>query len=61
MVNAHGLRHTLAAQLMMEGQPLNVIQQVLGHSDLGTTSRYLDHIQPQAVIDAMKDRGGVDL
>ena len=55
-VHAHGLRHTHAAQLAAEGVPLNIIQRQLGHSNAATTSRYLDHIAPQQVIEAMRDR-----
>jgi site-specific recombinase XerD len=55
-VHAHGLRHTHAAQLASEGVPINVISKQLGHSNIGTTSRYIDHIAPQQVIEAMHKR-----
>ncbi len=55
-VHAHGLRHSHAAQLAAEGVPINVIQRQLGHSNVATTSRYLDHIAPQQVIEAMRGR-----
>ena len=55
-VHAHGLRHTHAAELAMEGKPVNLIQRQLGHSSLATTSRYLDHIAPQDLIGAMQER-----
>jgi len=55
-VHAHALRHTPAAELAPERIPVNVIQKQLGHANLAITSRYLDHISPQAVIDAMKER-----
>ena len=55
-VHAHGLRHTHAAELASEGVPLNIIQRQLGHSNVGTTSRYIDHIRPQQVIEAMHTR-----
>ncbi len=45
-VHPHGLRHTHSAELVAEGVPLNVIQKQLGHANLATTSRYLDHIAP---------------
>jgi integrase len=35
---------------------MNVIQAQLGHSSLATTSRYLAHVAPQEVIDAMRSR-----
>jgi site-specific recombinase XerD len=55
-VHAHGLRHTHAAELAREGFPVNVIQAQLGHSSLATTSRYLAHIAPMELIEAMKNR-----
>ena len=55
-VHAHGLRHTLAAELAAERKPMNVIQAQLGHGSLATTSRYLDHIRPQQLIDEMQQR-----
>lgn len=55
-VHAHGFRHTHAAELAMEGFSMPLIQSQLGHSSLATTSRYLAHIQPQELIDAMRAR-----
>jgi site-specific recombinase XerD len=55
-VHPHGLRHTLAFELMMEGVPVPIIQRQLGHASLATTQRYLDHIAPREVIEAMRQR-----
>lgn len=55
-VHAHGLRHTHAAQLREEGVDVGIISRQLGHRSLLTTIRYLDHVQPTAVVDAMKAR-----
>lgn len=55
-VHAHGLRHTLAAEMAQEGVPMHVLQQVLGHTSLRTTSRYVDHLLPTEVIAAMQRR-----
>jgi site-specific recombinase XerD len=55
-VHAHGLRHTHAYELMMEGIPVSIIQRQLGHSSLATTDTYLSHIAPQQVIDAIAGR-----
>jgi site-specific recombinase XerD len=55
-VHPHGLRHTMAFELLMEGQPLGVIRDQLGHSELATTMRYLDHLAPAAAIRAMHAR-----
>jgi integrase/recombinase XerD len=51
-VHPHGLRHTHAAELALEGQPMNLIQAQLGHSSLATTSRYLAHIAPAELVHA---------
>jgi site-specific recombinase XerD len=55
-VHPHGLRHTMAFELLMEGQPLGVIRDQLGHSQLQTTMRYLDHLAPAVAIRAMHAR-----
>jgi len=39
---------------------MNVIQAQLGHGSLATTSRYLDHIRPQQLIDEMQQRAPWD-
>src|SRR5438445_12476242 len=55
-VHPHGLRHTHAAELALEGQHMNLIQAQLGHSSLATTSRYLAHIAPAELVKAMQAR-----
>lgn len=55
-VHAHGLRHTHAAELAMEGKPVNLIQAQLGHASLAVTSTYLAHIAPAQLIEAMRTR-----
>lgn len=55
-VHAHGLRHTHAAQLREEGVDIGLISKQLGHQDISTTARYLDHIAPRAVVEAMGRR-----
>ena len=55
-VHAHGLRHTHAARLRAEGVDIAIISRQLGHSSITTTARYLDHIAPTAVIEAMRRR-----
>ena len=39
-VHPHGLRHTHSFELMLEGVPVPLIQQQLGHASLATTDRY---------------------
>ena len=55
-VHPHGFRHTHAYELMMEGVPMPIIQQQLGHVSLATTDRYLSHIAPKQVIETMAKR-----
>lgn len=55
-VHPHGLRHTHAAEIAREGVPIHVIRRQLGHSNLATTERYIDHLTPQEVIQAMQNR-----
>lgn len=55
-VHPHGLRHTGAAELRSEGVDIGVISRQLGHATVATTSRYIAHLHPAAVIEAMKRR-----
>ncbi len=55
-VHPHGLRHTMAFELMKEGVPLVIIQKQLGHTELATTARYVDHLCPSDLLDAMAAR-----
>ena len=54
--HAHGLRHSFAYELAGEGTPIHLIQAQLGHSSLATTDRYVRHLCPVAVVEAMKAR-----
>jgi hypothetical protein len=42
----HGLRH----------MPLNIMQRPLGHANLGTTSIYLQGIDPEEIITVVRTR-----
>jgi len=52
----HQLRHAHAVELAREGVPLNIIQRQLGHANLGTTSIYLQGIDPEEIIAAVHTR-----
>jgi site-specific recombinase XerD len=55
-VAAHQLRHTGAFELANESVPLHVIQAQLGHASLAVTDRYVRHLNPKAVVQAMQAR-----
>lgn len=52
----HQLRHEHAVELAREGVAVNIIQRQLGHTDLGTTSTYLQGIDPSEIIDTVRSR-----
>ncbi len=52
----HQLRHAHALELAREGVPLNIIQRQLGHANLGTTSIYIQGIDPEEIITAVRTR-----
>jgi hypothetical protein len=52
----HQLRHAHALELAREGVPLNIIQRQLGHANLGTTSIYLQGIDPEEIIATVHTR-----
>lgn len=55
-VHPHGLRHTHASELAREGVPVHYIKRQLGHSSLAITERYIDHLTPTEVINAVHAR-----
>ena len=55
-VHPHGLRHTGASEMRSEGIDIAIISKQLGHASIATTSRYLDHIAPAAVVEAVRKR-----
>jgi site-specific recombinase XerD len=52
----HQLRHAHALELAREGVPLNIIHRQLGPDNLGTTSIYLQGIDPEEIIAAVRAR-----
>jgi hypothetical protein len=57
---SHQLRHAHAVELAREGVPLNVIQRQLGRANLGTTSIYLQGIDPEEIIATVHARRALD-
>lgn len=54
----HGLRSTFADELDAQKTPVTVISKLLGHSNVPTTARYLDHLSNSQAVTALR---GVDL
>lgn len=52
LVGWHVLRHTFASHLATEGVSIQIIQTLLGHSDLKMTLRYA-HLAPSSLRDAI--------
>jgi integrase len=55
-VHPHGLRHTMATEMIREGVPVTQISRQLGHSSIATTAVYLDHLHPADVIEMARAR-----
>jgi integrase len=55
-VHPHCLRHTHAFELAGERKDLRVISRQLGHSNIAVTARYVDHLNPWEVVEAIRDR-----
>ncbi len=53
----HGLRHSYASGLADASINPHHIQQMLGHANLATTSRYISALNPKDALDAVRARG----
>jgi integrase len=51
-INFHKLRHTAATEMLEAGVNINVVQKVLGHTDLSTTKIYA-HVMEQFLMEEM--------
>jgi len=56
-ITAHSLRHAYATMLLHSAVDVKTVQELLGHADLSTTSRYLhsDGATKQAAAEALPD------
>lgn len=55
-ITPHCFRHGMAVDLVRRGVPINVISKCLGHSNSAITARYIDHVDREEALDAMRDR-----
>lgn len=56
LVHPHTLRHSFATGLVLQGVPAPVVQRLLGHASLGTTSRYT-RATGADIVDALRSVG----
>ena len=49
-VRFHDLRHSCASLLLAKGVPMKMIQDWLGHSDMGTTANIYSHLDAVSKI-----------
>ena len=47
-IRFHDLRHSTASLLLSRGVPMKMIQDWLGHSDMGTTANIYSHIDSES-------------
>jgi len=57
-VSFHKMRHTAATNMLEAGVNINVVQKVLGHTDLSTTKIYA-HVMEQFLMDEMAKFGKI--
>jgi site-specific recombinase XerD len=55
-VHAHGLRHAFAVELEREGATVSTIRDLLGHSSLAVTDRYLRRLGAGAAVEFARNR-----
>lgn len=55
-VHCHGLRHSCAAEMALEGIPVPLIQKQLGHEDLAMTQHYIGDLLPTDLLRRIGER-----
>ena len=49
-IRFHDLRHSCASLMLANGVPMKMIQDWLGHSDMGTTANIYSHLDAKSKI-----------
>ena len=58
-IHFHDLRHTYATLALLNGVPVKVVSEVLGHKDVSTTLRTYAHVLPGMGKEAAKTMDAV--
>jgi integrase len=53
-ISFHGLRHTYASLALMNGVPMQVVSENLGHADTRMVERHYGHLAPSHKRDAIR-------
>ena len=52
-IGFHGIRHSVCTDLVEKGVPLNVVKEIMAHSDIRTTMKYT-HLKDESIKNAMQ-------
>ena len=52
-ISPHSLRHTFAIRALRNGSDVTAVSKLLGHANVATTMRYVDHLETAALRGAL--------